>query len=224
MARYLSTIPNNIGFYNLGSVWNYPTGGTGPTAYGPNGYFGSDPLPATGGDSVNNPVDLGDFTSPFRQLTISNEHGGLSRRQSIFYRIKLNKERSIQFTQDYSQFAYTQETNRNTLIAFYKVTDGTHRVELPINDSGYVYSTTGIDYDSEDYAANDYPSISLAPGEYIFLITNDIRYQETKYSIAITVGVIDWRFVYESPDTFGDFGNISDGNTTGNLDFGTLAP
>jgi hypothetical protein len=223
MARYLSTIPTNIGFYNLGSVWSYPTGGTGPTAYGPNGYFGSDPLPATGGDSINNPVDLGDFTSQFRSLTIKNDHGGLSRKQSIFYRIKLNKARSVQFTQDYSQFAYTQETNRNTLLAFYKVVDGNHRVELPINNSGYVYSATGVDYDSEDYTSEDYPNLSLDPGEYIFLITNDIRYQETQYSISLNVAILDWRFVYESPEDFGDFGLISDGPATSSLDFGTLA-
>jgi len=223
MARYLSTIPTNIGFYNLGSVWSYPTGGTGPTAYGPNGYFGSDPLPATGGDSINNPVDLGDFTTQFRSITINNNHGGLTRNQSTFYKIRLSRPRSIQFAQNYSQFAYTQETNRNTLLAFYKVTDGTHRVELPINNSGYVYTATGVDYDSEEYTSEDYPDSVIPAGEYIFLITNDIRYLETEYSISITVAVLDWRFVSEDVDTIGEFGAITDPNTTSKLDLGTLS-
>ena len=46
MSRYLTTIPSNTGFYNLGTVESYPTGGAGPTAYGPTSYYGSDPLPA----------------------------------------------------------------------------------------------------------------------------------------------------------------------------------
>ena len=66
MARFLTTIPVNIGFVNLGNVQAYPTGGTGPTAYGPTTYFGSDPKPAVAGDSINTPIDLGDFTTTFR--------------------------------------------------------------------------------------------------------------------------------------------------------------
>ena len=61
MARFLTTIPNNLGFYNLGTVESYPTGGAGPTAYGPTTYFGSDPLPARGGDNLSDPIDLGSF-------------------------------------------------------------------------------------------------------------------------------------------------------------------
>jgi hypothetical protein len=61
MARFLTTIPNNLGFFNLGFVESYPTGGTGPTAYGPTSYYGSDPLPSSPGDSLYNPIDLGDF-------------------------------------------------------------------------------------------------------------------------------------------------------------------
>ena len=45
MARFLTTIPSNLGFFNLGAFESYPTGGGGPTAYGPTSYFGSDPLP-----------------------------------------------------------------------------------------------------------------------------------------------------------------------------------
>lgn len=222
MARYLSTIPNNLGFFNLGTVEAYPTGGTGPTAYGSTGYFGSSPLPETGGDSLYNPIDLGDFSGVFRSITITNTHGGLSRRQTTFYKITLFRPRSIQFTQLFSQFSYTENTNRNTLISFYKVVDGTHKTELPINDSGYVYDSTGIDYDSETLLSNDYPNTRLAPGTYLFLITNDIRYLETTYSIGINVASLDWRFVYESVDEFLNFGLVTD-SAEDVIDFGSLA-
>lgn len=222
MARYLSTVPDNNGFYNLGSVWAYPTGGTGPTGYGPTSYFGSDPLPQTDGDSLYNAIDLGDFSSVFRSITISNSHGGLSRKQSTFYKLRINRPRSIQFTQNFSQFSYSSNTNRNTLLSFYKITDGTKRVELPINDSGYVYKSTGIDYDSDELVNSDYPNTRLDPGDYMFLITNDIRYQETTYSISINVAVLDWRFVYESVEDSLDFSLITESAETV-IDFGTLA-
>lgn len=222
MARYLSTVPDNSGFVNLGTVWNYPTGGTGPTAYGPTSYFGSDPLPQTDGDSLYNPIDLGDFSSVFRSITISNSHGGLSRKQSTFYKLRINRPRSIQFTQNFSQFSYSSNTNRNTLLSFYKITDGTHRVELPINNSGYVYKSTGIDYDSGELVTNDYPNTRLDPGEYMFLITNDIRYQETTYSISINAAVLDWRFVDESIEDALDFALVTEIAETV-IDFGTLA-
>ena len=222
MARFLTTLPENLGFYNLGTVQSYPTGGTGPTSYGPTSYFGSDPLPANPGDNLYDPIDLGDFSSPLRVVTITNSHGGLSRKQSTFYKLRLNKPRSIQFTQNYSQFAYTSNTNRNTLVAFYKIADGTKRVELPINDSGYVYSSTGIDYDSQDTVTNDYPNTRLEPGVYSFVITNDIRYQETTYSITIGVAVTDWRFVAEAVEDALDFDLITVSAET-TIDFGTLA-
>lgn len=222
MARFLTTIPSNLGFYNLGTVESYPTGGTGPTAYGPNSYFGSDPLPATPGDSVNTPIDLGDFSSVFRSVTITNSHGGLSRRQSTFYQIRLKRPRSVQFTQNYSQFAYTENTNRNTLLAFYKIEDGTKRIELPINDSGYVFSSTGIDYDEYEQNTRDFPSIKLDPGNYMFLITNDIRYLETTYSITLGVAVTDWRFVNESVEDSLDFGLVTQ-TVDEQINFGSLA-
>jgi len=222
MARYLSTIPDNSGFYNLGTVWAYPTGGTGPTAYGPTGIFGSDPLPAIAGDSLYNPIDLGDFSVPIRTVTINNSHGGLSRRQSTFYSFNLVKARSVQFTQNFSQFSYSSNTNRNTLLAFYKITNGTHREELPINNSGYVYKSTGIDYDTEDVYTVDYPNIRLEPGDYTFVITNDIRYQETTYSISINVATLDWRFVDESVEESLEFGLVTEPVDV-SLDFGTLA-
>ena len=222
MARFLTTIPSNLGYYNLGTVESYPTGGSGPTAYGPTSYFGSDPLPATLGDSVNNPVDLGDFSSVFKSITISNTHGGLSRRQSTFYRIKLTRPRSIQFVQNFSQFAYTENTNRNTLLAFYRVEEGTKRVELPINDSGYVFTSTGVDYDEYEQQDGDYPNIKLNPGTYMFLITNDIRYLETTYSITVGVSITDWRFVAEAVEDSLDFDLVTEG-VEESIDFGSLA-
>lgn len=222
MARYLSTIPNNLGFFNLGTVEAYPTGGTGPTAYGPTSYFGSDPLPKTDGDSLYNPIDLGDFSSVFRTVKITNTHGGLTRKQTTFYKISLLRPRAIQFTQLFGQFSYTENTNRNTLVAFYKVVDGTHRVELPINNSGYVYESTGIDYDSEINPNGDYPTTRLDPGEYLFLITNDIRYLETTYSIAINIAALDWRFVTESIEESLNFGLITS-PVLDQINFGTLA-
>ena len=72
VARFLTTIPSNLGFFNLGTVESYPTGGGGPTAYGPTSYFGSDPRPAEQGDNLNNPINLGDFSAIFKSQIISN--------------------------------------------------------------------------------------------------------------------------------------------------------
>lgn len=221
MARFLTTIPNNLGFFNLGSVESYPTGGTGPTAYGPTSYFGSDPLPSSPGDSLYTPIDLGDFSSVFRTITLNNTHGGLSRKQSTFYKIRLLRPRSIQFTQNLSQFAYTENTNRNTLLAIYRIEDGNRREELPINDLGYVYPSTAVDYDSTESTGADYPTSRLEAGEYLFLITNDIRYLETTYSIAVSVAINDWRFVSESVDEALDFGSITTPVVT-EFNFGTV--
>ena len=58
MSKIPTTIPSNTGFVNLGLVETYPTGGGGPTAYGPTSYYGSDPRPAEDGDNLNNPIDL----------------------------------------------------------------------------------------------------------------------------------------------------------------------
>ena len=68
MSRFLSTIPTNHGFVGLGNVQAYPTGGSGPTAFGPTSYFGSDPRPPEVGDNLNNPIDLGDFNPLFLSL------------------------------------------------------------------------------------------------------------------------------------------------------------
>ena len=221
MSRFLTTIPSNSGFVNLGTVEAYPTGGTGPTAYGPTSYFGSDPLPAEPGDSIYTPIDLGDFSSVFRSITLNGSHGGLSRKTTTFYKIRIKKSRSIQFTQNFSQFSYTQNTNKNTLLAFYKIEDGNRREELPINNQGYVSPEASIDYNQEDLRLEDYPSTRLEPGEYLFLITNDIRFLETNYSISINVSVVDWRFVNEIVDESIDFGTTP-ATVASVLDFGSV--
>lgn len=223
MARFLTTVPTNHGYVNLGLVESYPTGGTGPVAYGPTSYFGSDPLPAVGGDSINTAIDLGNFTSVFRSDSITGTHGGLTRKQSTFYKLRLIKPRSIQITQDYSQTAYTRQTNRNTLIAFYKIEDGTHRRELAINNEGYVVKEASVDVSEEDVGERltDYPITLLDPGEYMFVITNDIRYQETEYAITLQVLLIDWRFTSESVEEALDFDLVTE-SAESIIDFGSL--
>ena len=223
MSRYLTTIPSNTGFYNLGTVESYPTGGAGPTAYGPTSYYGSDPRPQEDGDNLNNPIDLGDFSSVFRSFSIKNSHGGLSRKQTTFYKIKLVEPRSVQFTQDQSQFSYEKNTNKNTLLAFYRITEDKRREELPINDDGYVHNESSIDYTNEntDLSTDDYPITKLGKGEYIFLITNDIRYLETTYAISLNVNVLDWGLVKDSFDLSLNFGLITQ-NENELLDFGEV--
>ena len=223
MSRYLTTIPSNTGFYNLGTVESYPTGGAGPTAYGPTSYYGSDPRPQEDGDNLSNPIDLGDFTSVFRSFSIKNSHGGLSRKQTTFYKIKLVEPRSVQFTQDQSQFSYEKNTNKNTLLAFYKITEDKRREELPINDDGYVHNEGSIDYTNEntDLSTDDYPITKLPKGEYLFLITNDIRYLETTYAISLNVNVLDWGLVKDNVDLSLNFGLVTQ-NEDELLDFGEV--
>ena len=223
MARFLTTIPTNLGFFNLGTVEAYPTGGAGPTAYGPNSYFGSDPRPAEQGDNLNNPIDLGDFTETFKTKVITNTHGGLSRKQSTFYEINLSLPRSIQFTQEFSATSYENQTNRNTLLAFYEIDENGHRQELPINDDGYVFRDSSIDYEDDDTGIllNDYPSSLLQKGKYLFVITNDIRYLETTYSIGLNVSVTDWRFTVETVEEQINFGQITE-NIKDSVDFGKV--
>jgi hypothetical protein len=223
MSRYLTTIPSNTGFFNLGTVQSYPTGGAGPTAYGPTSYYGSDPRPAADGDNLNNPIDLGDFSSVFRSFSIKNSHGGLSRKQTTFYKIKLIEPRSVQFTQDQSQFSYEQNTNKNTLLAFYRITEDKRREELPINDDGYVYNEGAVDYldDDIEIGTDDYPITKLDRGEYLFLITNDIRYLETTYAISLNVNVLDWGLVKDNFDLALNWGLITQ-DYIEMLDFGAV--
>tara|TARA_R100001510_G_C7653760_1_gene212158 strand:+ start:59 stop:736 length:678 start_codon:yes stop_codon:yes gene_type:complete len=223
MTRFLTTIPSNTGFFNLGTVESYPTGGAGPTAYGPTSYYGSDPLPSNTGDSLYDPIDLGDFSSIFRTVQIKNSHGGLSRKQTTFYKIELSKPRSIQFTQNFSQFSYEQNTNKNTLLAFYKIFEKNRREELPINDLGYVSKESAIDYldDENEAPLKDYPVLTLDPGKYLFLITNDIRYLETNYSINVNVTDVDWGFITEAATESTNFGKVNEGIRE-SIDFGTI--
>ena len=176
MSRFLTTIPSNTGFVNLGLVETYPTGGGGPTAYGPTSYFGSDPLPAEQGDNLNNPIDLGDFSSIFKSFEIKNTHGGLTRKQTTFYKLHLQNPRTVQFTQNFSQFSYEENTNKNTLLAFYRMHEDGRREELPINDQGYVHKESSINYLDDDNGAllTDFPKTALDEGNYLFLITNYI--------------------------------------------------
>ena len=223
MARFLTTIPSNLGFFNLGTVESYPTGGGGPTAYGPTSYFGSDPLPAEQGDNLNNPIDLGDFSAIFKSQIISNTHGGLTRKQSTFYQMRLTLPRTIQFTQEFSRNSYEENTNRNTLIAFYEIDENNHRQELPINNDGYVYKESAIDYLEDDTGVllNDYPNTRLEKGKYLFVITNDIRYIETNYSIGLNVSSLDLRFINEAITEQINFGSITN-SAASTANFGNL--
>ena len=51
-------------------------------------------------------------SSIFKSFVIKNTHGGLTRKQTTFYKIKLLKPRTIQFTQNFSQFSYEENTNK----------------------------------------------------------------------------------------------------------------
>ena len=223
MARFLTTIPSNLGFFNLGKVESYPTGGGGPTAYGPTSYFGSDPLPAELGDNLNNPINLGDFSAIFKSQVISNTHGGLTRKQSTFYKMHLTRPRTVQFTQEFSRTSYEENTNRNTLLAFYEIDENGHRQELPINNEGYVYHEGAIDYnDDEGVLFNeDYPVTRLDIGNYLFVITNDIRYLETNYNIGLNVSILDWRFVAENIEEQIDLGLVTS-TVLSTVNFGNL--
>ena len=221
MSRFLSTIPTNHGFVGLEKIQSYPTGGSGPVAFGPTSYFGSDPRPPELGDNLNNPIDLGSFDPLFSTKDITGTHGGLTRRQSTFYKFKLLKPRSIQVVQNFSTTAYTRQTNRNTLIAFYKIEEARFRKELPINDEGFVINEASIDIEEYDLLQRDYPNQLLIPGEYLFVITNDIRYQDTEFSISIAGSSIDWRFINESAEEQTNFGLIT-GQVQTLIDFGSI--
>ena len=225
MARFLTTIPVNIGFVNLGNVEAYPTGGTGPTAYGPTTYFGSDPRPAVSGDSINTPIDLGDIATGgiFRQIPIKGTHGGLTRKVSSFYKFILNKKRSVQVVQDLSQTALTKKTNRNTLVSFYKKDNyGTFRQELAVNDQGYVVDPASVNAETQNLKTDDYVTEPLDLGTYFICVTNDFRYIETEFSITINAFNIDWRYVSESRDESMNFGNITD-TADSELNFGLVS-
>tara|TARA_R100000231_G_scaffold59428_1_gene48832 strand:- start:28 stop:705 length:678 start_codon:yes stop_codon:yes gene_type:complete len=222
MSRFLSTIPTNHGFVNLGNVEAYPTGGSGPTAFGPTSYFGSDPKPPAIGDNLNNPIDLGDFNPLFSTRDIKGVHGGLTRRQSTFYKFTLFKSRSLQIIQNFSTTAYTQKTNRNTLIAFYKIEDGTLKRELVVNDDGFVINEASVDIEEFDLKQRDYPTQLLLPGNYLFVITNDIRYQDTEFSITLAGFSTDWKFINETAEEQINFGSALTEVVRATIDFGSI--
>ena len=221
MSRFLSTIPTNHGFVNLGLVESYPTGGSGPVAFGPTSYFGSDPRPAENGDNLYDAIDLGDFNPLFSTRDIKGTHGGLTRKQSTFYKFELFKPRSIQLVQNFSTTSYTRKTNRNTLVAFYKIEEANFRRELPVNNEGYLINEASVDVEEYDLLERDYPTQLLQPGKYLFVITNDIRYQETEFSITIAGFSIDWRFINETADEQADFKLITD-QSLAVIDFGSI--
>tara|TARA_A100001518_G_C1181838_1_gene29839 strand:- start:12 stop:686 length:675 start_codon:yes stop_codon:yes gene_type:complete len=221
MSRFLSTIPTNHGFVGLDKIQSYPTGGSGPIAFGSTSYFGSDPKPPELGDNLNNPIDLGSFDPLFTTRDISGTHGGLTRRQSTFYKFRLLQPRSVQVVQNFSTTAYTRQTNRNTLIAFYKLEEARFRKELPINDEGFVVNEASVDVEEYDLLERDYPTQLLQPGEYLFVITNDIRYQDTEFSISIAASSIDWRFINENPLEQIDFGTLT-GQVQSVINFGSI--
>ena len=222
MSRFLSTIPTNHGFVNLGNVEAYPTGGSGPTAFGPTSYFGSDPKPPEIGDNLNNPIDLGDFNPLFSTRDIKGVHGGLTRRQSTFYKFTLFRSRSLQIIQNFSTTAYTQKTNRNTLIAFYKIEDGTLKRELVVNDDGFVINEASVDIEEFDLKQRDYPTQLLLPGNYLFVITNDIRYQDTEFSITLAGFSTDWKFINETAEEQINFGSALTEVVRATVDFGSI--
>ena len=106
---------------------------------------------------------------------------------------------------------------------FYKIFDDGRREELPINDEGYVHKESSIDYLDDDTGAllTDFPKTTLEQGSYLFLITNDIRYLETNYSISLNVSVLDWRFVTEGISESINFGSV-DNVAEATLDFGSI--
>ena len=93
---------------------------------------------------------------------------------------------------------------------------------MPINNLGYVSPQSSIDYNEEELRLEDYPSTRLNPGEYLFLITNDIRYLETTYSISVNVQVTDFRFTAESTEEAVNFDLVSN-SAVASLDFGQIA-
>jgi len=221
MSRFLSTVPTNHGFVNLGLVESYPTGGSGPVAFGPTSYFGSDPRPPENGDNLYDAIDLGNFNPLFSTRDIKGTHGGLTRKQSTFYKFELFKPRSVQVVQNFSTTSYTRKTNRNTLVAFYKIEEANFRRELPVNNEGYLINEASVDIEEYDLLEKDYPTQLLQPGKYLFVITNDIRYQETEFSITIAGFSIDWRFINETVDEQANFGLITE-QVLSTVDFGSI--
>ena len=68
----------------------------------------------------------------------------------------------------------------------------------------------------------DYPDQLLLNQENIlFVITNDIRYQDTEFSISIAGSSIDWRFINEPAEEQTNFG-LNTGQVQTLIDFGSI--
>ena len=80
-----------------------------------------------------------------------------------------------------------------------------------------------VDIEEYDLKHRDYPTQLLENGNYLFVITNDIRYQDTEFSISIAGFNIDWRFISETADELTDFeGNGLGGAVLTEIDFGSI--
>ena len=78
-----------------------------------------------------------------------------------------------------------------------------------------------MDVEEYDLLQRDYPTQLLQPGNYLFVITNDIRYQDTEFSITLSGFSIDWRFIYETATEQANFGAIT-AETLSTIDFGSI--
>ena len=75
--------------------------------------------------------------------------------------------------QNFSTTAYTRQTNRNTLIAFYKLEEARFRKELPINDEGFVVNEASVDVEEYDLLERDYPTQQEKPKQNSWGIVNE---------------------------------------------------
>ena len=81
----------------------------------------------------------------------------------------------------------------------------------------------GAHVEEYDIKQRDYPTQLLENGDYLFVITNDIRYQDTEFSISVAGFNIDWRFINETADELTDFeGNALGGAILTEIDFGSI--
>ena len=91
---------------------------------------------------------------------------------------------------------------------------------IPTNH-GFVINEASVDVEEYDTKQRDYPTQLLQNGEYLFVITNDIRYQDTEFSISVAGFNIDWRFINEPALEQADFGQIAS-EVLSIIDFGSI--
>ena len=94
-------------------------------------------------------------------------------------------------------------------------------VDKLICEDGFVINEASVDVEEYDLLQRDYPNQLLLPGEYLFVITNDIRYQDTEFSISIAGSSIDWRFINEPAEEQTSFGLVNEQVQT-LIDFGSI--